>query len=201
MKILRSYPSFGSDSSSELMPPLVLGLSRVVLDDHDHAKGDATPPPLMMLEMEAPSSDSESEDGAAPPILKAVTKAKAAVPAVPPHIATCVKFAQVQVRSYAITIGDHPCCTLGCPVTLDWEYTSDDATTVDQYETERCERRRNRNELRTSPEERTELLLQNQQLSECEIRRASRKLHRARSCSARMNETFFSFHCPSEDDE
>lgn len=204
MKILR-HSSFGSDSSGEMLPPLVMGLSSMVLEDN-HAKSDATPPPLMLLEMEAPSSDSESEDNTSPPLtsprIKTRTppKIKAIVPAVPPHIATCVKFAKVQVRTYSITIGDHPCCTLGCPVTLDWEYTSDDATTVDQYETQRCERRRNRNELRTSPEERTELLLQNQQLSECEIRRASRKLHRARSCSARMNETFFS-HCPSEDDE
>jgi hypothetical protein len=204
MKILRSYSSFSGESSSELLPPLVMGLSSVVLDD---AKGDATPPPLLLLEMEAPSSDSESEDNppsqplVLPRRMALVTpKAKALVPAVPPHIATCVKFAEVQVRTYAITIGDHPCCTLGCPVTLDWDYTSDDATTVDQYEVARCERRRNRHELRTSPEERTELLLQNQQLSECEIRRASRKLHRARSCSARLNETFFS-HCPSEDDE
>jgi hypothetical protein len=205
MRILRSNSSFGSDGSGDMLPPLVMGLSGMVLEDKQ-TKVDATPPPLMLLEMEAPSSDSESEDNLSPPLtsprLKTLTKAKtkASVPTVLPHISTCVKFAEVQVRTYAITIGDHPCCSLGCPVTLDWEYTSADATTVDQYETQRCERRRNRNELRTSPEERTELLLQNQQLSECEIRRASRKLHRARSCSARLNETFFS-HCPSEDDE
>jgi hypothetical protein len=194
------------NSNPNLLPVVVLGLRNEDDDDdttnNSDNDSDTNPPPLLLLEMEAPYSDSESEEYV---FSEEAASSPKVINVVPPHIAKCVSFTNVEIRSYTLTIGDHPCCTIGCPITLDWEYMTDDVTTVDQYETQRFLCRRNRNELRTTPEERTQLLLNQpkQSLSENEIRRASRKLHRARSCSARlnerMNETFF--HCPLNDDE
>lgn len=36
-----------------------------------------------------------------------------------------VSFANVQVREYAVTVGDHPFCYDGLPLTLDWEHAPD----------------------------------------------------------------------------
>jgi hypothetical protein len=121
---------------------------------------------------------------------------------VEPHIATRVQFSNIEIRSYTITIGDHPCCTIGCPITLDWDYTVQDVVSVLDYETLKYGNEhtlKTMNDLRISPEERVELLLHSakQPLSELEIRRASRKFHRYKNCSVRqcerVHETFF--HC------
>lgn len=105
-----------------------------------------------------------------------------------------VAFAEVQVREYAVTIGDHPCCTMGCPLSLDWEYNIEPPCSLDAYEAKRAPRR-NRGELLTSCEERRRILSQDGGISDIEMRRAERKLHRARTCSAKlcekMSESFF----------
>lgn len=109
-------------------------------------------------------------------------------------IARKVCFASVEVREYTVTIGDHPCCTQGCPLSLDWEYRQGQVTTVEAFESTRATKRRHRNCLRTSWEERRDILSQ-ESISEWEIRKAQRKLHRARSCDSRlcekMSDAFF----------
>jgi len=106
-----------------------------------------------------------------------------------------VGFSIVQVREYAVTIGDHPCCTMGFPLSLDWEYNVEPACSIDIFEAKRSPRR-NRNELLTSCEDRRRILSQEGGVSDVELRRAERKLHRERSCSAKlcekMSESFFS---------
>jgi hypothetical protein len=198
--------------------------------------------PPMLLEMEVVSSSSDSEesdDNFSSTPDNAILSSKAAirrrrrrsnadlvtaatatfgpVTMVEPHIATRVQFANVEIRSYAITIGDHPCCTIGCPITLDWDYTKEDTVSLHDYETHKYATNNNNNhqsmtptkmnDLRISPEERVELLLLSSKLSELEIRRASRKFHRSKNCSIRqcerIHETFF--HCrdfhTDDDDE
>ena len=104
-----------------------------------------------------------------------------------------VSFADLDIRSYSVTIGDHPCCTSGCPLTLDWDYQESDHMSIDQYEATRTPRRQ-MSDLRTTSEHRLQIL-EEDGLSGVELRRAQRKLHRARTCSARlcerMNEKFF----------
>lgn len=110
--------------------------------------------------------------------------------------AKCVRFANVEVREYAVTIGDHPCCPTGCPLSLDWDYIAEPVTSLDTYEAQRAPRR-NRQQLHTTAADRMRILSQEGGLSDGELRRATRKLHRARSCSARlsekMSESFFRF--------
>lgn len=105
-----------------------------------------------------------------------------------------VGFANVQVREYTVTVGDHPCCSQGCALSLDWEYQEVlPALSLDAFESKRAAQRRHRNELRTSWEERRRIL--SQECSDGELRKAQRKLHRARSCNSRlcekMSESFF----------
>lgn len=103
-----------------------------------------------------------------------------------------VSFCNVEIRNHCIVIGDHPCCTMGCPLTLGWDYTDAATVTLETYEATRAPRR-TRAALRTSQEERRTMLADEH--SDGEIRRAQRKLHRERSCSARlcerMTESFF----------
>jgi hypothetical protein len=107
-----------------------------------------------------------------------------------------VVFANVEVREYAVTVGDHPCCTMGCPLTLDWDYSVARSTSVEDYESQRGPRR-SRDELKTTAPERMRLLSEDAGLSDGELRRATRKLFRARSSSARlsekMSESFFRY--------
>jgi hypothetical protein len=112
----------------------------------------------------------------------------------PAHAAKRVSFTELEIREYHIIVGDHPCCLAGVPVALGWNYEDKAAATLDDYELYRCPRRQ-RIELRTTPEERRQMLV-NAGAQEEEIRKAQRQLHRARSCSAKlcesMNQSFFS---------
>jgi hypothetical protein len=115
----------------------------------------------------------------------------------PPRIGKALKrnvsFASIEIRHHSVVIGDHPCCSMGCPLALGWEYADGDALPVDEYEASRSPRR-SRQELRTTCEERRQLLLD--EYSEGEIRLALRKLHRERSCSAKLSERMSkSFFC------
>jgi hypothetical protein len=33
-----------------------------------------------------------------------------------------VRFSTVEIREYAVIVGDHPCCSAGLPLSLDWKY-------------------------------------------------------------------------------
>lgn len=192
-----------------------------------------SPPALMFLEMEISSSDESGSEDLTHDTTSCGSSScsftenhpRNSFSAVEPHIATKVQFTTVEVRSYNVTIGDHPCCTVGCPITLDWDYTIiNHDVPIDEYEIEKQNHcmtvygATKRLDLRISPEERVELLLACAQkldeanisethLSELEIRRASRKFHRTKNCSTRqcerIHETFF--HCPlqhrREDDD
>ena len=93
-----------------------------------------------------------------------------------------VSFSKIQIRRYNIVVGDHPCCTMGCPLSLGWDYKNEDEEKVliDHFEATRGARR-SRAQLRTTCEERLQLLADDGGYSEQELRKELRKLHRARS--------------------
>ena len=107
-----------------------------------------------------------------------------------------VGFGNVQVRHYNIVIGDHPLCTEGLPLSLGWNYTSDDDLTLDEYEAQRLPcRKRNRRQLLLSCQEREKLLNyfdedgnnyaaddEDEESWKREVRHARRKLFRTRNC-------------------
>jgi hypothetical protein len=42
-----------------------------------------------------------------------------------------ISFSQVQIREYAVTIGDHPMCSDGMPLSLDWDYYDEQTQDID----------------------------------------------------------------------
>lgn len=99
-----------------------------------------------------------------------------------------VSFTELHIREHQVILGDHPCCTVGLPVTLGWEVQQESSVSLDDYEATRC-RRRSRHEMRLSFEERRLIL---SDYSEEDVRRVQRKLHRERRCSGRAKRQFFS---------
>jgi hypothetical protein len=54
-----------------------------------------------------------------------------------------VQFAKVQIREYALTLGDHPWCESGFPLSLDWKFAAQHDVNIDDFEHERmseCDR-------------------------------------------------------------
>jgi len=45
-----------------------------------------------------------------------------------------VSFGKIMVRDYDMILGDHPCCSYGPPVTIDWNYLEYEPLDVDEYE-------------------------------------------------------------------
>lgn len=45
-----------------------------------------------------------------------------------------VSFGNCEVRKYTQVLGDHPCCSEGCPIQLGWSYTCEESIKVDDYE-------------------------------------------------------------------
>lgn len=91
-----------------------------------------------------------------------------------------VGFKDIEIRSYPVVPGDHPCCTTGCPLSLGWEYSNEHVCSIDEYEASRSPRR-SREDLKTSWDQRRSMLKE-VGVSEGDLKRAERKLHRERSC-------------------
>ena len=229
----RTAPSTTANVPKQLPLPATAAITNAKQITEPTSSKSQSPPIPMLLEMEVVSSSSDSEESddnfttttpdntngrlPSPSAVRRIrrrsrstaTTGTTAAVVVEPHVATRVQFANIEVRSYSITIGDHPCCTIGCPITLDWEYKTEDTVSIQEYETLKygngndATLNKKMNEFRISPEERVELLLQSSSLSELEIRRASRKFHRNKNCSLRqcerIHETFF--HCRDRTNE
>jgi len=95
-----------------------------------------------------------------------------------------VVFGDIRTRSYNLVLGDHPCCSMGCPLSLGWEYQQSPDVSLDEYEATRCPRR-TKTELLTTWEERRDMLAD---VPDDEVKRAQRKFHRER-CNQRKVQT------------
>ena len=51
-----------------------------------------------------------------------------------------VSFSSISIREHSITIGDHPDCKKGVPITLDWFYNEKNAIDINEYEIRKEER-------------------------------------------------------------
>ena len=96
-----------------------------------------------------------------------------------------VSFAGLEIRRYNVIVGDHPCCRDGCPMSLGWDYKQNGPpeghNSVDRYERKRRrQRRKTRQELRLSWEERRKILAVVGDYSDGQIQRETRKSERDR---------------------
>ena len=103
-----------------------------------------------------------------------------------------VSFSTVQVREYAVTVGDHPCCQSGVPLALDWTVVvSRPQVSLDVFEQEHGQRR-SRGELLLTWEERKELYLDDTP----EVRRQTRTRQRQRCRDQAPSRDFFATPIP-----
>lgn len=57
---------------------------------------------------------------------------------------TRVQFSTVEIRKYPMILGDNPCCPVGPPVSLGWEYEAIPSLSIDDYDALRIKQRRSR---------------------------------------------------------
>lgn len=100
-----------------------------------------------------------------------------------------VSFDTLSIREYSQVLGDHPCCTVGPPVALGWDYTESPKTTVERYEATRAPARRSRTNLRLSLDDRKEIV--SDTASDRDVRRVQRRLSRERCCQTKTMQSFF----------
>ena len=48
-----------------------------------------------------------------------------------------VSFSQLEIREYDICLSDHPSCSYGPPIQLDWDYTTQRVVDIEDYESQR----------------------------------------------------------------
>ena len=135
-------------------------------------KTSVTSMPCKEKESSSSSSDSHLFEPSISPVVGGRSKA--------------VSFGILKIRSHSVILGDHPCCSAGCPLELGWEYQSETEVSVDEYETSRAPRRNSR-EMLTTWRERRELL---SEYTDGDVRRATRKLQRSKR-STRDLTSFF----------
>lgn len=133
-----------------------------------------TPPPLEPLVMSKTQSNNHHHHGG------------------PGHRRSkSVGFGNIEVREYNLQLGDHPCCSMGCPIELGWEYMEENVQPLETYEASRCPRR-SRDQLKTTYAERREMLCN--VVSDTEMKRAERKQYRERNCQRKIrNKTCAAF--------
>ncbi|KAL7539569.1 hypothetical protein ACHAXR_009403 [Thalassiosira sp. AJA248-18] len=86
-----------------------------------------------------------------------------------------VQFGTVLVRDYEIILGDHPCCSYGPPITIDWDYLENEPTDVDVYEFENALARRTLRQLSLNYYQRKYLL---RDCTDSELKAVKREINR-----------------------
>jgi hypothetical protein len=79
-----------------------------------------------------------------------------------------VRFSTVEIREYAVTIGDHPCVRDSVPMTLDWQYARKHRKDINSYENSRYFVRRSYPQ-KLSPQERRRRIRETSRLSRSEL--------------------------------
>jgi hypothetical protein len=92
-----------------------------------------------------------------------------------------VVFDRIKIREYERTLGDNPSCTSGPPISLGWTYLHSSDYPIDEYERNKAVRRSKR-DFRLPADRRTELLMQEWECREDDIRKACREATYVQYC-------------------
>lgn len=98
-----------------------------------------------------------------------------------------VTFDYVEIREYERVVGDNPSCTRGPPVAIGWIYQTARLCPVDDYEAIVRGPRRTKRDFHLTAEQRTQILVQEWQCSEEDIRRARREATYIQYCRAKTS--------------
>lgn len=93
----------------------------------------------------------------------------------PKHHRKSVSFGDLLIRTHQVVLGEHPFCQSGCPLELGWAHDEGKIVSVDEFELQRGPSKP-RSELRTTRQERREILLKT--TSERDLKIHDRKLRR-----------------------
>ena len=109
---------------------------------------------------DAPSAASSDESSEKPWIQQIMTTTTSTATSNPQHCSRrTVHFEFVEIREYAITIGDNPYCSRGVPISLDWDYSEGRVVPIDLFESANKRRRRkNARRMLLDPIQRRDLL-------------------------------------------
>ena len=69
-----------------------------------------------------------------------------------------VRFSNIEIRLYNLTLGDHPECRSGPPTSLSWDYVLKNRIDVETHEKQMASSRRQRKSQRMSPTSRENML-------------------------------------------
>lgn len=92
-----------------------------------------------------------------------------------------VAFGRVLVREYARCVGDNPSCSSGPPISLDWAYLEAQAYNLDEYESDKPDKR-SKKEFYLPAVKRKDILSVEWQCSEEEMRKARREATYVQYC-------------------
>ena len=98
-----------------------------------------------------------------------------------------ISFTSLSIHEYSQVLGNHPCCMLGSPLCLGWDYTEGTQVSLEEFEKSRP-RRRTLEAMRLSWDQRREIL---SNYSDGDVRRVQRKLSRQRFVREKVLQTFF----------
>ena len=90
-----------------------------------------------------------------------------------------VSFSDVLIRDYDITIGDHPDCSIGPPISLSWDFYQYPSINLEQYEIYRPPRR-TRRQLMLNYYQRMYILEQSVVLSKEDVKLAVKNVEKAK---------------------
>uniref|UniRef100_A0A7S4T6P9 Uncharacterized protein n=1 Tax=Ditylum brightwellii TaxID=49249 RepID=A0A7S4T6P9_9STRA len=90
-----------------------------------------------------------------------------------------VSFSYVEVREYSLTLGDHPDCSDGPPISLDWSYTNQKRVNLDYYEDHRGPHKM-LPEMKSETSERRDFLQREAGFSVAEIQMSEKEVERIR---------------------
>ena len=98
-----------------------------------------------------------------PPSLRTSDRNSPEHPSERPNLQRTVSFSQLSIREYGVSLSEHPACSYGPPIQLDWTVQHQVTLPVDAFEATRCRTRcKNRHELLLSAQERCRWLLRRQ---------------------------------------
>lgn len=90
-----------------------------------------------------------------------------------------VTFANVHVREYDRTIGDHPDCRVGPPLTIAWDYEEQEVADIDEYESSRITKHNRK--IRLTSSERRKILHDEFGISDEEIHDCTQEAQRVKN--------------------
>eukprot|EP01083_Nonionella_stella_P016992 47454_1 len=89
-----------------------------------------------------------------------------------------IRFGTVSVRNYGRILGDHPCCSYGPPLSIDWEYHQHEPLDVNVYESENISTRKTMRQLALNYYQRKYLL---SDYSESDFKAVKKEVKRVKS--------------------